>query len=109
MSVDGSHDSSLRLKTHSINYFGNCTHIYFDGNPVKFLQGHNLIGTDNLIPLLCCVLNKITSIPELVLNPTDLVVRCWEKGDVKLNRVDCTVMFDVVNNANELSWIRQAE
>ncbi|NGP69345.1 hypothetical protein G7B21_28970, partial [Klebsiella pneumoniae] len=24
----------------------NGTHIYFDGNPVKFLQGHNLFGTD---------------------------------------------------------------
>ncbi|MDL4030556.1 phage/plasmid replication protein, II/X family, partial [Proteus mirabilis] len=109
ISVVGSHDSSLRLKTHSINDFGNGTHIYFDGNPVKFLQGHNLFGTDNLIPLLCCVLKKITSIPELGLNPTDFDVRSWEKGDFKLNRVDCTVMFDVGNTANALSWIRQAE
>ena len=31
------------------------------------------------------------------------------KGDFKLNRVDCTVMFDVGNTANALSWIRQAE
>ena len=43
ISVVGSHDSSLRLKTHSVNDFGNGTHIYFDGNPVKFLQGHNLL------------------------------------------------------------------
>ncbi|MGC8113367.1 phage/plasmid replication protein, II/X family [Klebsiella pneumoniae subsp. pneumoniae] len=63
MSVVGSQDSSLRLKTHSINDFGNGTHIYFDGNPVKYLQGHNLFGTDNLIPLLCCVVKTITSIP----------------------------------------------
>ena len=55
----------LRLKTHSVNDFGNGTHIYFDGNPVKFLQGHNLFGTDNLIPLLATALKKITSIPEL--------------------------------------------
>ncbi|EDM6246741.1 hypothetical protein CUL14_23580, partial [Salmonella enterica subsp. enterica serovar Typhimurium] len=90
ISVVGSHDSSLRLKTHSINEHGHGTHIYFDGNPVKFLQGHNLFGTDNLIPLLCCVLKKITSIPELGLNPTDFDVRSWEKGNFKLNRVDCT-------------------
>ncbi|MGC5605180.1 phage/plasmid replication protein, II/X family [Klebsiella pneumoniae] len=53
ISVVGSHDSSLRLKTDSINDFGTGTHIYFDGKPVKFLQGHNLFGPDHLIPLLC--------------------------------------------------------
>ncbi len=65
IAVVGSHDSSLRLKTHSVNDFGNGTHIYYDGNPVKLLQGHNLFVTDNLIRLLCCVLKKLTSIPEL--------------------------------------------
>ncbi|EMW1937363.1 hypothetical protein ABG138_004861, partial [Salmonella bongori] len=109
ISVVGSHDSSLRLKTHSVNDCGNGTHVYFDGNPVKFLQGHNLFGTDNLISLLATVLKKITSIPELGLNPTDFDVRSWEKGNFKLNRVDCTAMFDVGNTANALSWIRQAE
>ncbi|MBE0138152.1 hypothetical protein FOT52_02250, partial [Citrobacter portucalensis] len=109
ISVVGSHDSSLRLKTHSVNDCGNGTYVYFDGNPVKFLQGHNLFGTDNLILLLSTVLKKITSIPELGLNPTDFDVRSWEKGNFKLNRVDCTAMFDVGNTANALSWIRQAE
>ncbi|MBE0026861.1 phage/plasmid replication protein, II/X family, partial [Citrobacter koseri] len=104
-----SHCSSLRLKTHSVNDCGNGTYVYFDGNPVKFLQGHNLFGTDNLILLLSTVLKKITSIPELGLNPTDFDVRSWEKGNFKLNRVDCTAMFDVGNTANALSWIRQAE
>ncbi len=54
-------------------------------------------------------MKKIPSIPELGLNPTDFVVRSWEKGDFKLNSVDCTVMFDVGITANALSWIRQAE
>ena len=54
-------------------------------------------------------MKKITSIPELGLNPTDFDVRSWEKGNFKLNRVDCTAMFDVGNTANALSWIRQAE
>ena len=35
ISVVGSHDSSLRLKTHSVNDFGNGTHIYFDGNQLN--------------------------------------------------------------------------
>ncbi|MBE0234416.1 phage/plasmid replication protein, II/X family, partial [Enterobacter hormaechei] len=109
ISVVGSHDSSFRLKTHSVNDSGGGTYVYFDGTPVKFLQGHNLFGTDNLILLLSTVLKKITSIPELGLNPTDFDVRSWEKGNFKLNRVDCTAMFDVGNTANALSWIRQAE
>ena len=109
VSVTGSHDSSLRIKTHTVNEDGFGTHIYLDGNPVKFLQGHNLFGTDNLIPLLCATLKKITSIPELGLSPTHFDVRSWELGEFKLNRVDCTVMFDVGSNANALSWIRQAE
>jgi len=109
VSVLGSHDSSLRIKTHSVNENGFGTHIYIDGNPVKFLQGHNLFGTDNLIPLLCATLKKISLIPELGLSPTVFDVRSWESGDFRLNRVDCTVMFDVGSNANALAWIRQAE
>ena len=49
ISVVGSHDSSLRLKTHSINEHGHGTHIYFDGNPVKFLQGHNLLDRKSVV------------------------------------------------------------
>lgn len=109
ISVVGSYDSSLRIKTHSVDDMGRGTHIYFDGNPVKFLQGHNLFGTDNLLMLVNGVMEKICSNKSISLSPTDLDRRSWVSGNFKLNRIDCTVMFDVGCTQNALSWIRQAE
>ena len=42
LSIEGSYSSKIQLQSHSENL------IYFTGNPVKFLQGHNLFGTNDL-------------------------------------------------------------
>lgn len=105
----GSHDSSVRIKTVAVNELGQGTHIYVDGNPIKFMQGHNLFGTDNLHTLLYGFLSRLCQITELCLSPTDLDRERWNQGDIELSRVDCTYMFDVGSSDNAKAWIRQAE
>lgn len=105
----GSHDSSVRIKTVAVNELGQGTHIYVDGNPIKFMQGHNLFGTDNLHSLLYGFLSGLCQIPGLCLSPTDLDRERWTQGDIELSRVDCTYMFDVGSSDNAKAWIRQAE
>jgi II/X family phage/plasmid replication protein len=46
LSVEGSHSSKIQIKSHTE------TQIYISGNPTKFLQGHNLFGTNDLIYLM---------------------------------------------------------
>ncbi|MEY1581580.1 phage/plasmid replication protein, II/X family [Providencia manganoxydans] len=105
----GSHDSSVRIKTVTVNEQGQGTHIYVDGNPIKFIQGHNLFGTDNLHSLLYGFLSHLCQMPDLCLSPTDLDRERWTRGDIELSRVDCTYMFDVGSPDNANAWIRQAE
>ena len=105
----GSHDSSVRIKTVAVNEQGHGTHIYVDGNPIKFMQGHNLFGTDNLHSLLYGFLSHLCPMPDLYLSPTDLDRERWAQGDIELSRVDCTYMFDVGSPDNANAWIRHAE
>lgn len=42
LSVEGSHSTKIQIKSLTD------TKLYISGNPVKFLQGHNLFGTDDL-------------------------------------------------------------
>ena len=46
LSVEGSYSSKIQLQSHSENL------VYFTGNPVKFLQGHNLFGTNDIRHLM---------------------------------------------------------
>ncbi len=62
LQVKGSYESNLNIK--SIG----ATHLYFDGNPAKWLQGHNLFGSDNLTWLVEQVMHRL--IPLLMLSPT---------------------------------------
>ena len=46
LSVEGSHSSTIQVKSYSP------TEIWVSGNPAKFLQGHNIFGTDDLSYLM---------------------------------------------------------
>ena len=53
LSVEGSHSSKIQLQSHTENL------VYFTGNPVKFLQGHNLFGTNDLKGLMWLFFNRL--------------------------------------------------
>lgn len=106
-SVVGSHDSSLRIRTTRVDEYGQGTMLRLDGNPAKWLQGHNLFGTDDLLGLVGATMDRL--VPLLGLTPTFIDRKHWQLGAYRLSRIDCTQMFDVGSHANALAWIRQAE
>ena len=59
--VAGSHESNLNIKSIGL------THHYFDGNTAKWLQGHNLFGSNDLIGLVQAVLEKLPDIEVFAL------------------------------------------
>lgn len=99
--IVGSYESSLSIK--SIDP----TQILLDGNPAKWLQGHNMFGSDNLIGLVEAVMYKL--IPMLRLTPDDYDRACWADGIYSLKRVDCTAMWELPRRGEVRSWLRAAE
>lgn len=105
--VVGSADASIRLKTAAVDADGHGTHITIDGNPVKFLQGHNLWGTDDLVGLVVAFMDKLA--PLVGLQPTAWDRQLWLRGCFRVSRADLTRMFRLKSRADALAWIRQAE
>lgn len=99
--VAGSHESNLNIKSNGP------THLYFDGNPAKWLQGHNLFGSDNLVALIEQIMHRL--IPLLQLTPSESDLDAWKTGNYDLKRVDCTAMWDLPKRPDVRSWLRAAE
>lgn len=83
------------------------TQINISGNPSKFLQGHNLFGSDDLIGLVCETMKRICKAVDAPIDLTDY--EKWRTGQYELNRVDIAYMYSLGNRANVRSWIRAAE
>lgn len=104
--VEGSFATGLQIRT--CTYTPDlCTHIEVSGNPVKFFQGHNLWGTDDLPSL--AVHTVFHLIEKLSLTPTDIDLALIRAGAIQLTRVDVTESFHLESRAQVLAWLRAAE
>lgn len=104
--LSGSHSSGLNVKTatHTRDQF---SHVWIEGNPVKWFQGHNLWGTDDLPSLAVATATAVAGCLGIEVSADTL--RSWESGDIQLTRVDCTESFHLDNRAQVLAWLRAAE
>lgn len=88
--IRATHEASVLLSTVSTKH-GNALRI--DGNPLKFLQGHNLFGSDDYMGLLFGMYVRIAQLhPELEL--PELQPFPYEY-QVDIKRLDITYMFDL--------------
>ena len=99
--IRGSNESNLNIKS-----LDN-TEILLDGNLAKWLQGHNMFGSDDLIGLVNAVMHRL--IPILGLTPDEYDLSCWEDGIYMLKRVDCTAMWELPRRGDVRDWLRAAE
>lgn len=110
LEVEGSFDSSLHIKSDLSRFSpetGMFTHLIIHGNPVKFFQGHNLWGTDDLIGLVAETVSRVCDHLSLVPTAED-----WEqitKGHYQLTRVDSTGMISLGSNADVEAFLYSAE
>ena len=97
LSVRGSYDASLTIRTEELDANGDTAYITLSGNPVKFLQGHNLFGSDDLINL---VSETILRVSKLIDRPQPgSVLNAIYKGAYTLSRVDINRMFSLGSRA----------
>jgi len=53
----GSYEKKISIKSAGSDGQGNATHLWVSGNPSKFLQGHNVFGSDDLVSLVYGVID----------------------------------------------------
>lgn len=99
--IRGSHESKLNVKSLDPK------HILIDGNLAKWLQGHNLFGTDDLIGLVQAAMYRLVRLLDL--KPTESDMWSWSGGLYQLKRVDCTAMWVLPKRADVNAWLRAAE
>lgn len=93
----GSHDARIAVRTVKRG------EMEFSGNPAKFLQGHNLFGSDDVKGLLFDALVDVCEALEL--NPTSENVAAWRRGDILLSRVDVTGMYELPTPSDVGAWL----
>jgi II/X family phage/plasmid replication protein len=98
--VRGSYDEHLTLRTVARGV------IEVDGNPSKFLQGHNIVGSDDLCGLMDAAVTKALGMLGHV--PSDEDRALWIAGEWNISRVDLTQMFELDTVADVRSWLRSA-
>lgn len=108
LGVAGSFDDRIHIVTDR-SVGEPLSRIRFDGNPVKWFQGHNLWGTDDLHGLVVATMEALTARPELGLTPTADDRAAWHAGSISLTRVDVTDSYHLPTRADVLAWLRAAE
>lgn len=103
LGIVGSYEASIHIRSVSR------TELEVQGNPAKFLQGHNLYGPSNLSQLLWDALSVALprSPAECTLADVGVPSPAFLEGVV--TRVDLTHMFELASEADVTAWLRTAE
>ena len=112
LSVVGSYDNRIQIRTHQHSYdpfgIGKPSHLYISGNPVKFLQGHNIFGSCDLVYLMTKLIEVMALNESLGLCPTDFDWALIRQGKYVVTRVDVNQSYHLANHEQVMSWIRAA-
>lgn len=103
----GSFDKRISLRSVGADGQGQATHLKISGNPSKFLQGHNVFGSDDVLSLMSDTYKVICQQFNLV--PTDLDRLMVEKGAYALSSVDINYSFQLPTRDDVKSFIRAME
>lgn len=103
LSVSGSYSSSLSVKTVDVDQDGNTSVLSISGNPVKWFQGHNVFGSDDLHGLVCSTVHKLSFLLNSI-QPSSYT-NAIQEGSYSVSRVDINTMFDFDSRGDVLSYI----
>jgi II/X family phage/plasmid replication protein len=117
MRVRSSFETSISIRSYGserIKADGSpvATHLQIDGNPARFLQGHNVLGSEDLNHLVLllfreCVEQNLHYFGE---HSDPLLTEAKiKRGDYAVNMIDVNRMFELFNDASVESWLHAAE
>ena len=107
--VEGSYSNKFTLRTDPTSEIlpGIFTRVEFSGNPVKFLQGHNIWGSSDLTGLAYEAI--VLALSKLNLFATELELGYLFSGHFSLSRVDINHMYSMGSLENVNQWLGAAE
>lgn len=105
--VIGSYDSNLTVRSAGGDGQGRATALSFSGNPSKFLQGHNIFGSDDLVALVYDSFLRVCRV--LGITPRLSELRSVRAGNYRCSRIDINYSYELPTRSDVLSWIRAAE
>ena len=100
LAVEGSHSSKVQVRSLDPR------HLEIDGNPSKFLQGHNVFGSNNLMALCGVFFREVASRLGLPLSPEEF--SAIDGGGYSLKRVDIAESFRLPSQEDVATWLRSA-
>lgn len=107
LAVRGSYESSLRLRSAGSTGEGQAAFLHIDGNPAKFLNGHNVVGSRDIIDLVDRCIQKIFK--EIGMLYTSDLKQTILSGDFKVSRIDINQYVEFNSQADALAWQMAAE
>lgn len=99
-SVEGSGDASVRLRESP-------GLLEFSGNPAKFLRGHNLAGSSDLVPV--AVAAVLRALDRLGARPEHADLLRWREGRFDLKLVHVNAYLDLGTDERALEYLRWLE
>lgn len=110
--LTGSFDHKLYIRSHEFHAgtprrAAGGRSIEIHGNPIKYLQGHNIFGTDDLTGLVTETMLAICEQLQLPVRQANF--EQWVKGEYQLRRVDINYSWQLQCLSSVLAWIRSAE
>ena len=105
--VSGSFEQNITVKSDGSHGDGTASHLYFSGNPSKFLQGHNIFGSDDLISLMVDTYQRVCL--ALDITPSQEDQEAMRFGRYDLTRVDINYSYDLPTRSDVLAFLRALE
>lgn len=105
MEMEGSHSSKIQIRSASMDDGRQAVRV--SGNLVKWFQGHNIFGTDDITGLVKEALSRVVSLANIQPNADELAV--WNAGDIDLLRVDVTQSNDFGTQARVMNALRSLD
>ncbi|MFV7669703.1 phage/plasmid replication protein, II/X family [Shewanella algae] len=111
--ITGSFESTIGVKSVGSDGAGYATHLLLDGNPSKFLQGHNVFGSNDFCSLVLSM--SIQVIGSLIrsgsINAGLSDDEYWQvlRGEYSVSRCDINESFELQNLVSVRSWLKAAE
>ena len=108
LSLAGSFDSRLSIRTvQNLPSTRFTILIELSGNPVKWFQGHNIFGTDDLVNL---VYETVLKLSEVLNAPQpESILKAVREGGFTLSRIDLTSMFSLECRSDVYAFLNHAE
>ena len=94
--VRGSYDHAIHCRSQGGDGSGHATELYLSGNPAKFVQGHNVYGSEDIASLLAETLRRVFA--EVGIND-DVAIARVQRGHFQVKRIDITRSFALSNRS----------